>query len=64
MFVDSHAHLTSDELYPHLESILQRAQEAQVSKIVNICTDVVTLERGIQLKKQFPWVQRGGHNPP
>jgi TatD DNase family protein len=54
--IDSHAHLTSDEVYPEIDSVLARAQEAGVSALINICTDAVTLERGLLLRKRVPWV--------
>ncbi|MBM3192643.1 MAG: TatD family deoxyribonuclease [Chlamydiae bacterium] len=52
--VDSHAHITSNELYNDVDQIILRAKEAGVSKIVNICTDVVTFERGLEIKKRYP----------
>lgn len=54
-YIDSHAHLTST-VYPEVDAILQRAKEAAVSTIVNICTDPLTLERGLALQKRYPWV--------
>lgn len=56
MYVDSHAHLTSDALYPEANLILTRAKQAGISHIVNICTSIPTLERGIALNKKYPWV--------
>lgn len=64
MLVDSHAHLTSDELNPHLEAILERAQAASVCKVVNICTDLVTLQRGLDLQKNYPWVYNAAATTP
>ena len=64
MFIDSHAHLTSDELYFNIEAILQRATEAGVEKVVNICTDKSTLERGIVAKKRFPMLYNVGSTTP
>ncbi len=52
--VDSHAHLTSDELYDNVDNIIMRAKEAKVLQIVNICTNVLTFERGLALKKKYP----------
>jgi TatD DNase family protein len=52
--VDSHAHITSDELYEDVDGIIMRAKEAKVLQIVNICTDVLTFERGLALKKKYP----------
>ncbi|MDN3505512.1 MAG: TatD family hydrolase [Rhabdochlamydiaceae bacterium] len=64
MFIDSHAHLTCDELYFNLEAILQRASEAGIQKVINICTDKVTLERGIIAKKRFPMLYNVGSTTP
>lgn len=49
--IDSHAHLTSDTLYPDLKAILQRAALSGVTHIVNICTDPTTLERALALNE-------------
>lgn len=56
-FIDSHAHLTcDDETFSHIDAILERSQNANVKKIINICTTVESLEKGILLKKQYPWI--------
>ncbi len=52
--IDSHAHLTSDELYPQIDAIVKRATFAGVSKIVNINTDRSTFERALEAKKKYP----------
>ena len=52
--VDSHAHITSDELYPNVEGILARALLEKVSKVININTDRITLDRALDLKKKYP----------
>lgn len=54
--IDSHAHLTGNELFPEVEAILARAQEAGLEFILNINTDLITLERGIELSRRYPWV--------
>jgi len=54
--IDSHAHLTSDELFPQVDLLLERAQAAGVEAIVNICTDLVTLKRGLELSQRYPWI--------
>lgn len=56
MYFDSHAHLTCNGVYEEIDAILDRAQQANVQSIVNICTDPLTLERGIQLSQRYPWV--------
>lgn len=55
-YIDSHAHLTSDALFSDADAILQRAQEQGVAAVINICTDVETLLRGIALSKRYPWI--------
>lgn len=62
--IDSHAHLTSTSLFPQVDAILERAQAAGVEKIVNICTTVYELERGILLSKQYPWVYNAASTTP
>lgn len=53
MLTDSHAHLGYDALYEHIEGVLSRARQAGVSKIINICTDRKTAERGLHLSKTY-----------
>lgn len=55
-FIDSHAHITSDATFPTALELLERAQTAGLAAIMNICTDQKTLERGLALTKQFPWL--------
>lgn len=64
MFIDSHAHLTSDPAYLDIEGILVRAKEAKVDKIINICTDKISLERGLELSKRCDWVYNVGSTTP
>ena len=49
MFIDSHAHLTTQDGLS-LEDELLRAKQAQVVAIINICTDLSSLEKGLQLE--------------
>lgn len=56
MYIDSHAHLTSLEILPHVDAVVDRALAAGVEKIVNICTDEASLMAGIALKKRHPSV--------
>lgn len=53
-FTDSHAHLTSNAVYNNVDAIIERALQAGVDTIVNICTDQITLERGLVLAKKYP----------
>lgn len=61
---DSHAHLTNSTVFEHLNSILERAQQAGIKGIVNICTDVLSLERGIALSKEYPWIYQSAATTP
>lgn len=63
-FFDSHAHLTCDAVYDDVEGLLERANRADVKRIANICTDPLTLERGLLLHEQFPWVYNVGATTP
>lgn len=56
VLIDSHAHLSSQELLPQANTLVLRAQEAGVQKVVNICTDLPSLEGGISLAQRFPGV--------
>lgn len=49
--IDSHAHLTSPDLYDRLPSLLERARDAGIGSIINICTDLLSLERGMALSE-------------
>lgn len=64
MFVDSHAHLTSPTVYEHVDALLTRAQEAGVQAIVNICTDLLSLERGLKLSQRYPWIHQAAATTP
>lgn len=63
-FIDSHAHLTSASLIDQVDAILKRALEANVRSIVNICTDLITLERGLKLSQSYPWVYQAAATTP
>lgn len=54
--IDSHAHLSSEELFLSAEELISRAQKAGVQKIVNICTDELSLNKGLILQKKFPGI--------
>ncbi len=58
---DSHAHLTSKELLPKLDEIIERAK---VERILNICTDKASLEAGILLNEKYPHIKNAGATTP
>jgi TatD DNase family protein len=64
MLIDSHAHLTSPAVFDQLDSILERAQQAGVQAIVNICTDPLSLERGLALSQRCPWIYQAAATTP
>ncbi len=49
-FIDAHAHLTFDE-HADLEPLLQKAFAAGVRGIINVCTELDDLKRGVALAK-------------
>jgi len=63
-FIDSHAHLTSQGVIAHLDAILDRAKDAHISHILNICTDPETLREGILLTARHPHIQNAGATTP
>ncbi len=64
MFIDSHAHLTSSSVYEHVEDLLTRAQQVGVQAIVNICTNPLSLERGLELSQRYPWIYQAAATTP
>ncbi len=64
MYIDSHAHLTANEVFNDLSKVLSRAQKCSVSKIINICTDQQTLDRGIEVSKEYNWIYCAGATTP
>lgn len=64
MLFDSHAHLTSNALFETIDATLDRAQQAGIRSIMNICTDIQTLERGLVLSKKYPWIYQAAATTP
>lgn len=50
--IDSHAHLTSEQVLPEVDAVIDRAFDAGLTSIVNICTDKTSLEEGLKLAKR------------
>ncbi|NGX40161.1 MAG: putative metal-dependent hydrolase YcfH [Chlamydiae bacterium] len=50
--IDSHAHLTSPEILPEVDAVVERAKAAGVGAMVNICTDQASLEEGLKLGRR------------
>ncbi len=56
MLIDSHAHLTAPSLEEDLDALLERAKQAGIEAIINICTNPSELEGGLTLAKSHPWI--------
>lgn len=56
MLIDSHAHLCDESFQGDLDKVIERAKDAGIDHIVNIATNPFQLEKGIALKKRFPWI--------
>ncbi|MBM3184113.1 MAG: TatD family deoxyribonuclease [Chlamydiae bacterium] len=64
MLIDSHAHLTSPQVYPKVDEVLERARMSGVSHILNICTNSEELEKGFILQSRFPFIKNAGATTP
>jgi TatD DNase family protein len=64
MVIDSHAHLTDSTVFAQIEEVLERAKNQGIQKIVNICTDALTLKRGVELAKKHAWVFNAAASTP
>jgi TatD DNase family protein len=53
LFCDSHAHITSPDLFSQIEEVLSRAKQAGVDTIINIVTDEVELRNSLALSDEF-----------
>lgn len=55
-FIDSHAHLTDGDGYDDLDKIIEKARVANVTRIINICSDKASLEKGLLLKDKYDFI--------
>ncbi|MBM3201375.1 MAG: TatD family deoxyribonuclease [Chlamydiae bacterium] len=56
--------MTDDSLWPNVDDYLEIAQKAGVRAIININTDVTTLQRGIELNKKYPFFYNAAATTP
>ncbi len=47
-----------------IDKLLERAQVAGIQAIVNICTDLETLNFGLELAKKYPWIYNTASTTP
>lgn len=62
--IDSHAHLGADAFDTDRTQIIERARQAGISHILNIATDKNTLDIGLELSNNFPWILLAGSTTP
>lgn len=63
-FFDTHAHLTGEGDFDNVDEIINRAKNANVTKIVNICTDIGSLDRGCSLSEKYDFVYTAASTTP
>lgn len=63
-FLDSHAHLSSLDVWPKIDAVLTRARIAGVQNILNICTDPQTLSQGLELAVRETGIRNAGATTP
>lgn len=61
---DSHAHLSYEGIYEEIDAILARAKDRGVTSIINICTNALTLERGLEISSRYPWIRTAASTTP
>lgn len=54
MYIDTHVHLNSDQYSEDLQVVINRAREAEVTKMVVIGFDTITIKRAIELAEEHP----------
>ncbi len=60
MYSDSHAHITSNTLFPEVEEIIASAKSAGVNTIIDIATEEEELKRSLTLQKRYLGVYTAG----
>src|SRR5262245_7506947 len=61
--VDTHCHLTYDDLAPNIDAVLARAREAGVTRLITIATSPADARHGLTLMQDRPatWMCAGIH---
>lgn len=63
-FFDSHAHLTLEDEYKNIDEIIQNAKNANVTKIINVCTNKISLEEGLKLSNRYDFIYNSAATTP
>ena len=53
-FYDTHAHMDYPDYAPDLPQVIERAQVADITKIISVGTDLESSTRAIKLAEQHP----------
>lgn len=56
MLIDTHCHLSYDELATDIGGVLNRAAEAGVNRLITIATDVADARRAVEILDEYPQV--------
>lgn len=56
MLFDTHCHLNDDTLFADLDSVIERAKEAEVGNILCVGYDKASSERALQIAEQYDFV--------
>lgn len=56
MLFDTHVHLNADQFQEDIEEVVQRAQEAGVSRMVVVGFDRLTITRAMDLIEKYNWL--------
>ena len=54
MLIDTHCHLTFDDLAPQADAVLSRAAAAGVSRVITVATDVADTRAAVRLMRDHP----------
>lgn len=54
MYIDTHVHLNADQYEEDLQDVIDRARKANVSKMVVIGFDTITIKRAMKLAEEHP----------
>lgn len=50
--IDTHCHITCDELYSRIDEVLREAKAHHVDRMLVVCTNFIEYERAVSLKEQ------------
>ncbi len=53
LWTDTHCHLASTELFPNIDMLVKNAKKVGIGRLVNICTDLDSLEKGLAAAEKY-----------